>query len=57
MNYSRLRVLSTLVAKEWKSTTMLTSQFVMAPTMIGPCISVTEKFRNFLWMLLDYLEK
>ena len=25
-----LRVLSTLVAREWKSTTMLTSQFLMA---------------------------
>ena len=26
----RLRVLSTLVAREWKSTTVLTSQFLMA---------------------------
>ena len=28
--FTSLRVLSTLVAREWKSTTMLTSQFIMA---------------------------
>ena len=57
--YHTLRVLSTLVAREWKAPTMLTSQFLIWHLALEYNDRTRARLllKNYLWMLLDYLEK